>query len=911
MKNIDKIIDIISQKKNIIYSYKKAQNELISILRELTQKEKREIKPKILKLMYTYRQEYYNGTENSNNFHLACAVGFVVLSQKEYAQYGGADERLILPWYCPPWYSDYYNSEQWMSIGYTLLLQYISKGYIKPTGNKIALELVKLKSSFSDFEPITLEKHIWTLFKYESEVHLTKRYPKFGKLEWGTKLIELANENKIQREKLLSESMLVTTRNFNKTATGFFFDIITALEPNEYELLSLQESLFLVLQSQHSKPINQTLKYLKGIHKEPSFDVEGFMEQVPLLLSWSVKAVVNATLGLIDVLIKAYPTHKEALALLATQALAQEDESLQTKTIKLIAKHKLLETQSIIDEIAIYTEGLYHSTKQLLPKLEEVTTAEATIEIIPPQHIREDNRIIYPESFEDMVFFFSQVFEGNNVYDFDLFLALLQKFKQNLSFENITQIEPTLQRASKYFKQTLNSEQINSQIILYMAISFIQNMIEVYQELGISKNIAQEIYDDMLLFSQEIQISNYHNAIELFNDDKIGGQVTQIHKYLLHHINLPKLATPTHTPCFLSLDILLDRLRTFDKSTINTFDYEMAISRVVCDLSKDEIEKKLNFIDDELTYIIRYLFVADTKLNVSYIQTPSLWLIAILRKGSIDDYTLYIKYLGIEIDKDISWTLEWEAYKKPFEYETWENGEKVKVQTTYPKLKLMRSTLIYKMPFDSILKHNKTKQYISVPLAKYDDKVFLYISPFVIHPLLESILISISDNYDGVDNIRSITNTLKSLIAIWYEQHSSNYLFIAYSMLFVDKTTRQLSSELWYKATTEGTMNHQLLGETLGKLEHNEYAPLKRFTDLVVSDMLNLSSLHNQGLHTLLSAMIAHMNDEPIKGVKKLLEIYLEVLSLTNLEIPQKTRTKLDVWGEVKSLKGVVKKVLG
>jgi len=55
--------------------------------------------------------------------------------------------------------------------------------------------------------------------------------------------------------------------------------------------------------------------------------------------------------------------------------------------------------------------------------------------------------------------------------------------------------------------------------------------------------------------------------------------------------------------------------------------------------------------------------------------------------------------------------------------------------------------------------------------------------------------------------------------------------------------------------------------------------------------------------------MIAHMSDEPIKGVKKLLEIYLEVLSLTNLEIPQETCTKLDVWSEVKSLRSIVKKI--
>jgi hypothetical protein len=105
-------------------------------------------------------------------------------------------------------------------------------------------------------------------------------------------------------------------------------------------------------------------------------------------------------------------------------------------------------------------------------------------------------------------------------------------------------------------------------------------------------------------------------------------------------------------------------------------------------------------------------------------------------------------------------------------------------------------------------------------------------------------------------------------------------------------------------------MNHQLLGETLGKLEHNEYAPLKRFTDLIVSNMLNLSNLHNEGLHTLLSAMIVQMNDAPIKGTKKLLEIYLEVLSLTGLDVSKKTRKKLKIWAEVKSLKSVAKKLL-
>ena len=54
--------------------------------------------------------------------------------------------------------------------------------------------------------------------------------------------------------------------------------------------------------------------------------------------------------------------------------------------------------------------------------------------------------------------------------------------------------------------------------------------------------------------------------------------------------------------------------------------------------------------------------------------------------------------------------------------------------------------------------------------------------------------------------------------------------------------------------------------------------------------------------------MIPQMSDTPIKGTKKLLEIYMEVLSLTGLGVPDETMKKLEVWGEVKSLKSITKK---
>ena len=148
-----------------------------------------------------------------------------------------------------------------------------------------------------------------------------------------------------------------------------------------------------------------------------------------------------------------------------------------------------------------------------------------------------------------------------------------------------------------------------------------------------------------------------------------------------------------------------------------------------------------------------------------------------------------------------------------------------------------------------------------------------------------------------------------SLINIDPENETIN-LFLSAALVYENQTIRGAAVELWHKTTIEGIMNHQFLGEILGKLEHNEYAPLKRFTDLIVTDMLNLSNLHNEGLHVLLSAMIARMNDVPIKGTKKLLEIYREVVSLSGLNVPEETARQLEKWGEVKSLKRVVKSIL-
>lgn len=264
---------------------------------------------------------------------------------------------------------EYFSAGTFSRFKYVEILECLHYNCYQISEQIIAETLARTYQDIGTWEEITFQNHLWLLFKYETNIH--NQYE--GSYYWRIIFRTLLDQKLLDRMMMIEESLLSTSRFNNRSITGFFFNFIEYASPTDTELIDLQGTLLTVLSSQHSKSINQTLKYLKRIYKEANFNLQGFMEQIPLLLSWDVKAIVNATLSLIDVLMKTYPKQKEELALLVVQTLGQEDESLQTKAVKLLVKHKLLETQSILDKIHIYSEGLYHSTMQLLPALDEVS----------------------------------------------------------------------------------------------------------------------------------------------------------------------------------------------------------------------------------------------------------------------------------------------------------------------------------------------------------------------------------------------------------------------------------------------------------------------------------------------------------------------------------------------------------
>jgi len=137
------------------------------------------------------------------------------------------------------------------------------------------------------------------------------------------------------------------------------------------------------------------------------------------------------------------------------------------------------------------------------------------------------------------------------------------------------------------------------------------------------------------------------------------------------------------------------------------------------------------------------------------------------------------------------------------------------------------------------------------------------------------------------------------------------YLFLATGFLCSDKIARELAAEIWIKANSENTMNNDLLGKIIGKLELNEYAPLKRFTDLIGESLYNISNNHNKKILEVLDTMIPEMNNKPLRGTKKIIEYFVELkLKFNQFIINDLTKQKLILWKETKSLKPVINKII-
>lgn len=963
------------------------EKDVLPFLKKLNPKDKKALVPflkKLLKKIYEYRldEKGYGPIYTNTKRDIVDKTCFVCFTKKDALKTWQISSACvsndylenIIPWYTPSWYSDLINETIPHNLSYEKMMQLCKEGILQPARalivDKLPTAIIELERSNDIlwkrfYRPKvllkykeTLEEHIWFLFEEESTINYHYSYLNIENYNnstaiWIDTIVRFTDEKLVDRKKVLLATLHTANRGFNKTLSGWFFNLLIALNPTADEIIVMQDDFFAALTAPHSKVVNTVLQLLKPIITQKEIQQSAFIEQASLLVHSETKSVVRTTLMLLEKIAKTYKATQPAVCKAAAEALANADETLQHRAAKLIVSYGNSNDTELLEAVQLHTETLLHSSKALLKAYGATHQAPqaAHYKVESVAILSKENQLPTYETVDDLIFFVSQAIDNNAVYHVDLLLSALPKLNARLQKEDVAKLEPIFKRAFKLSKQYELSNSIGylEQEAAYCINDFAALLVQKYpSEL---KNVEKLVTQDQ------------GNSLEIQSVDKpmyqlyrfLGIQSKSLQK---KGLALALLSTPTHAPCWIAPSTLIDRIIAYEahNEPISLHDFQIAIGRLpLQEYPAKSLEHLKKIKDEQIKKVLQYHFDLLTVEHIVH-GRPELWLQSVLSKNKDSDLAYCQKYLDDPLQKERS-AYPWQCEYEDYVYEAYDSTAKTYAQKKvilkklrlqdfelqaydYAELKNTMAFNQFKLPNTQTqlattqnkaeLKKKKKRirggsiyEYLYIEgkhewfIEPNDAVKFLFLSPnnpgvflshIVYQALDESSFYSIPNH-----SKRVMVQLLKGLHEIWYlpDFKPTTYLFLAASLLYGDKVVREIAAEIVIKAIAQQTLNIPLLGETLGKLEAGEYAPLKRFTDVITSHLLHLSQAHDTALFQLLNTMISTMYDEPIKGLKKLLELFLELKHHASTgTISPTTQEKLSQWQRTKSLKPLVQRIL-
>ena len=215
-------------------------------------------------------------------------------------------------------------------------------------------------------DKILLERDLPLLFDFDTKADWHRFFG--GKnselITWTTVMVQLAESGHLDRNDLLTRSLLALRRDFRRPLLTWFKEVFAALSPTLAERLARQSELLELLAHPLPLVINFALEQLQDLWPEPTFNPASVLHYADGLMTRpDLKTGVRALLGTFEKLLKRtptlVPTLPPILARLATTALANADATVQARAAKLLlaitrAKKPLLS----IDEMGETTAAI-------------------------------------------------------------------------------------------------------------------------------------------------------------------------------------------------------------------------------------------------------------------------------------------------------------------------------------------------------------------------------------------------------------------------------------------------------------------------------------------------------------------------------------------------------------------------
>ncbi len=875
----------------------------------------------------------------------------------------------IFQFYKPEWFSDYVNErarkDEWIPFGmsYDSMMKMKYESILEPCPELIVKTLpqfifdsvgeernryyVQKNEKLLKYSE-TLNEHIWLFFEMESNIHWASHYVNYGKkdeevLSWQKAFKHFADEGRIDRRRIITFSLRATNLNFNKLLTGWFIALFETLLPTESELLKIQGEMMSVFNCPHSKPINTILKYFKKICLNNKFNVDEFINHSIVLLSNETKSIVNSTLMVLDKLAKKHKSKIGEICKNTSQALLHSDSGIQSRAAKIIAKYGNKKDEELSQLIHSYLDNLLLEAKNLLDdfiNVNELVQTESTENEVQQNSfeiISDDNIINYPGTIDDLMFFSSQAFDNNAPIDFEILPAALLMFSSEINDDNIIRFEPALQRALKLVTGDGRSGLGNlDHMLAIFFIEYIDIMIQRFPAgtVSLKKMLEQflnqeeekrerlkEHYD----YGQTIYPIKYWDSYcksKIYQPFK--DKLSEVLDLIKSNIDLPLLSTPTHHDFWVNPDILIKRMIKWQEKNVEfkNSDFQFALTRLYL-FESEKYLSQLEKLEGEPKEIMRFILLKEARPIKPFVNEQHWWTAAITKAPQtaypeIDKFSYSNeprkKYTG-----DFPWRVVVENYKSDrYDYNTRKYvkcdaiRKELRVNLLLDNEEVKGLKKIFSRPRSEINKKGYSI-YEKIELRgggyENDIKRFYSLCPnnpekligHVIHHSLKY------PEFWGEDTKRMFLQIIDQYITYPNQLGPMGHLITAGGMICSDKTARILVGELWNIKSANESINNKHLGKILGTFYNVEFAPLKRFTDLITENLYKVSQSQNMQLQLLIENMFMEMNDIPIKGLKKLLEIYLELLNANNSPSHETLDKKFTNWQSSKSLGKVLK----
>lgn len=935
-------------------------------LLELPMKERRKLLPVIRDLQWIKSKFAGFSSEttcSAARAHFLSAVQFVCANKREMDMaYHVKFDTLckLLPLYYPTWLTDFINDDKtWFNfdLNYEQLTQLMDMGYLKDIAPSRIAHVLPWITRIRNKDPkgndtfnselllkrdITLKEHIWTIFEYESSISYQDDCAKEAYKKGVTArdesisaaLYRFSLDGHLDRERLLKATLAAFHRSFKKDMAGWFAGFFETLQPTTEELLSLQEEMMQIFTSPYTKPVNVMLQQLKSIASEKGFRYQEFIERATTLFFSSPKNSLLTIYALFEKIVAQHPEMKEPCCITLCQLFLKKDESLQKKAANFILKYGDISSSNLQETLQSYQPEMFQSVHALLPLFkpqpaeeaheddanagetihaEGNSTGEASLSEEPsPETVRicrEDNHIPFPTNKEDFLFQLSRLFDMEESWEIETTIAAIIAFHPQLDKEDFNRMEPVFQRAATIVANgwELYEDLLGTFLLEYQRLwaqkdtsntGILRNMFTRLEEKlkGIDEN--REAYDKRSFIRLADWKPSYSNAT-------CFTPIKQLWLNVIRKIKggnaFPLLSTPTHTPAYVQATELISRLAVYQKAGTKPcpWDFQLAIARCAMEDKEEAIATARQLLQDEYLHLCLFLLDENTLPEPPYNQ-PTAWVAAGLVKAPETEFEAFKSFACNTLPHNyLTGDYEWKGVKPKKEpYET----DRRLLQLDFHK-------------WHTYLEHNSHQlwQEHLIINSNYNMDDSYYMEPLLCcypnrpEPLIAQIITCyMAFGAPQEDNKRTLTYALRMLLSFHCPLQEMSLLLLSGSLLFADKTVRSYAAELWVEGLSTGRVNNHRVGEILARLIRMELAPLKRFTTQVYESMYKRSTFHNHQLEALLTVLISGLPDKPVTGLKQLLELYLELLTINRSNVTdEQLLQRLQEWGTNSNLKKV------